>query len=827
MAHVRLMRFVVPAAAVVALAAGAAFWWQRGAAPSPQEQWAMVSRYCTDCHNAAELAGGVSLEGAARSDVHAHAEVWEKVVRKLRGGLMPPPGEPRPDEQQIETFATWMETSLDESAVGAPNPGSVPLHRLNRKEYANAVKDLLALEIDAATLLPQDDKSAGFDNIASALQVSPSFIEQSVSAARTIADRALGEPNAAPESQTYKNPTPGVAFGSTSGGGRPDHVDGLPLGTRDGYAVNHFFPADGEYQINIADLVGALWVYNLEFENTLIVTVDGVKVYQVVIGGEADQKAIDQDQDPAVAAINSRLKNIRFKAKAGQQKVAVAFLRRTHAESDDRLARLRQGFDRGVGQDRVMRVDWFEVSGPFNPTGVSATPSRQKIFSCYPKASGEDLPCAEEIVSNLAARAFRRPLSEEDIAERLAYYQDGRANGGSFEQGIEYALAGILASPHFLYRAEEAPAAVAGDSYRITDLELASRLSFFLWNSIPDDELRSVAAKGELRTGKVLRSQIMRMLADPRSESLASNFAYQWLHLEKLDDLEPDRALFPNASRNNDQRQNFVKEITLFVDSIFREDRSVIELLTAHHTFLNESLAAHYGINDVRGDRFRRVELQDSPRWGLLGKGAVLLASSYPNRTSPVLRGAYVLENIIGVPPATPPANVETNLDAPSRGGNSVTVREKLAVHSTNPTCHACHGSIDPLGFALENFDVDGTWRTQDRLAAKPIDSLGTLPDGTQLQGPNGLRDALLRQPNRFAQMLTEKLMTYALGRPVEYYDMPAVRQILRNGAKNDYKFSTLVMGIVESDAFQSQKVQAAGTWSAMAADGKSGSSNE
>ena len=378
----------------------------------------MLDRYCTECHNPAELAGGLSLEQLDHSDIHAQAEIWEKVVRKLRGGLMPPPGGPRPEAQQIHQFVAFMEARIDAGAVGAPSLGSVPLHRLNRKEYANAVRDLLALEIDAATLLPQDDKSAGFDNIADALQVSPAFIEQYVTAARTIADRALGDASSAPESQTYKNPIPGVGFGSTIGGGRPHHIDGLPLGTRDGFVVNHFFPADGEYQITISDMVGALWVYNLEFENTLIVTVDGVKVFETVIGGDADQKAIDQDQDPAVAAINSRLKNIRFAAKAGQQKVAVAFLRRTHAESDDRLHRLRQGFDRGIGQDRVMRVDWFEVAGPFNPSGVSATPSRDKIFSCYPRTADEELPCAEEIVANL--RDARLPSTTRGRGHRRA-----------------------------------------------------------------------------------------------------------------------------------------------------------------------------------------------------------------------------------------------------------------------------------------------------------------------------------------------------------------------------------------------------------------------
>ncbi len=812
----RSMHVALVGVSAVALAAAALAVWRYAIAPSTEQQLALMERYCTECHNSAEVAGGLSLEQIDISDVHAEAETWEKVVRKLRGGLVPPPGSARPAADDIAQFVSFMEARIDAASAGSPSAGVVPLHRLNRKEYANAVRDLLAIEIDPATLLPQDDKSSGFDNIAAALQVSPAFIEQYVTAARTIADRALGDAAAVAEAHTYKNPIPGVGFGSTTGGGRPHHVDGLPLGTRDGFVVNHFFPADGEYEITIADLVGALWVYNLEFENTLIVTVDGVKVFETVIGGDADQKAIDQDQDPAVAAINARLKNIRFAAKAGQQQVAVAFLRRTHAESDDRLHRLRQGFDRGIGQDRVMRVDWFEVSGPFNPAGVSATASRQRIFSCYPRTAAEELPCAEEILANLAMRAFRRPLSEEDIAERLAYYHDGRASNGSFERGIEFGVAGILASPHFLYRAEEAPAGITAGAYRISDLELASRLSFFLWSTLPDDELRTVAARNELREPAILRAQVERMLADPRSESLASNFAYQWLHLDKLDDLEPDRSLFPHASRQNDQRRNFVKEITMFVDSVFREDRSVTELLTADYTFLNESLATHYGINHVRGDRFRRVELTDSARWGLLGKGAVLLASSYPNRTSPVLRGAYVLENIIGVPPATPPANVETNLDAPSRGGNTVTVREKLAAHSVNPSCHACHGSIDPLGFALENFDVDGKWRTQDRLALKPIDAIGTLPDGTRLEGPNGLREALLRDPGRFAQMLTEKLMTYALGRPVQYHDMPAVRRIVRRSADEDYRFSSLVLGIVTSDSFQQQAVVNAMELSAM-----------
>ncbi|HEY8520585.1 MAG TPA: DUF1592 domain-containing protein [Gammaproteobacteria bacterium] len=794
----RLLRYGVPAAIVAAVGGGALLW--HTSRTSEEAQWAMIDTYCAECHNRAEFAGGLAFEALDRTAVHGDAEVWEKVVRKLRGGLMPPPGGPRPEPRRVDGFVRWMEAKLDAEALANPNPGWVPLHRLNRKEYANAVRDLLALEIDPETLLPQDDKSHGFDNIAEALQVSPSFIEQYVAAARTIADWAVGNANATPESHTYRAPRPGVPFGSTTGGGTALHVDGLPLGTRDGFVVNHVFPADGEYRITISDLVGALWVYTVEFENTLIVTVDGEKVYETVLGGEADLKAIDQDQDPAVAEINSRLKNIRFFAKAGQRPVAVTFVRRTFAESDDRLHRLRQGFDRGVGHDRVMRVDWFEISGPFNPTGVSESRSRERIFSCYPRTPAEELPCAEEIVTRLATRAFRRPLSEEDVSERLAYYREGRQRG-DFETGIKYAIAGILASPHFLYRAEQAPP--PGElSVRLSDLELASRLSFFLWSSIPDDELRELAARGELGDPKVLRAQVLRMLADPRSESLASNFAYQWLHLEKIEDLEPDRNLFPHSSRHNDQRKNFLKEITLFVDSIFREDRSVVDLLTARHTFLNESLAWHYGINTVRGDRFRRVELEQSARWGLLGKGAVLLASSYPNRTSPVLRGAYVLENIIGVPPPDPPPNVETNLDAPSRGGNSVTVREKLAAHSVNPNCNSCHGAIDPLGFALENFDVDGRWRTEDRLAAKPIDSLGTLPDGTPLEGVDGLREALLERPEQFVQTFIERLLTYALGRPLQYYDMPVVRSILRRSAEDDYRFSSVVMGIVESVPF-------------------------
>jgi hypothetical protein len=766
------------------------------AAHSPVAQagqhWGLLEKYCSECHNAEDWAGGVAFDTMTPESVPQEAETFEHVVRKLRGRLMPPPGKPQPDGAALQSFVSWMETYLDHAAMAHPDPGRVALHRMNRKEYANAVWDLLRVKVDVLDLLPQDDVSDGFDNVANVLQVSPSFLEQYLAAARQVAVQAIGDATPRPI---------GVQYPVRNAGSQHFHVEGLPFGTRGGTVVEHHFPADGEYELNIANMAQALWVYNMEFEHTLVATLDGKKIFATKLGGEEDMKAIDQQQDVAVDAINKRLKNIRFKATAGPHKVAVTFLHRTYAESEDRLQMLVPG----GGQDRVLRVSSFEIRGPFTTTGISETPSRKHIFVCKPQSDAQEAPCAREIISTLATRAFRRPVTESDMAPLMGFYRSGRQTT-DFDADIRKALTAILASPYFLYRAEPAPQAVtAGASYQISDLELASRLSFFLWSTVPDADLLRTAQEGRLRDPQVFEAQVRRLLADRRSETLASNFAFQWLNVGKLTEIDPDPNVFPYAG---DPREDFRQELKLFIDSVFREDRSVLELLTADYTYLNERLALHYGIRDVRGDRFRRVSLKDSARWGLLGKGGILMLTSYPNRTAPVLRGAWILENITGTPPAPPPPNVEA-LKENEAGKQARTVRELMAVHSQKPQCFSCHGVMDPLGFALENFDGVGKWRMKDRFAGTPIDSSGVLPDGTRVNGPADLRKALLAKPDQFVQTLTEKLMTYALGRTVEYHDMPTIRAIVREAAQDDYRFSSLVMNLVRSDPFQKRKLPA------------------
>jgi len=757
------------------------------------EHWTMLDRYCVECHNDAELTADVSFERLAPEDIAGHSELFEKAVRKLRGSLMPPPGEPRPDDDVAYSFINALEHSLDAAAGIEHVPEQVVLHRLNRREYANAVRDLLALDIDAAALLPQDDTYEGFDNIATALQVSPSFIEQYVIAARTVALQAVGRPDPRPGGWTYAA-GPGTQY---------THVRGLPLGTRGGILAEHHFPADGEYVIDVADMAGHIWGNGMEFENTLVVTLDGKLVYETVVGGEEDMKLYDQVQDGAIDALNARLKNIRFEATAGPHKVGVAFKRRTFAESDDQL----QMFVPGGGQDRMYRVSSFQIMGPFNPTGLSPTPSRERIFTCHPDDGTDQKLCAEEIITSTAKRAYRRPLTETDLVELLEHYRDGLAVGG-FEEGIRSAVTGILASPYFLYRGERIPEGSSpGDVYEISDLELASKLSFFLWNAPPDDELLDLAMRSELGDEPVLERQLQRMLADPRAETLASNFVHQWLDMQRLREVVPDRAIFPYASGAGDPREDFLTELTLFAKSIFDEDRGVVDLMTASHTYLNERIALHYGIRNVKGDLFRRVELEQPERWGLLGKGAILMAAAYPNRTSPVLRGAFILEHIQGSPPPLPPGNVPAFPENEIGTPKARTVREIMAAHRANPTCSSCHAVMDPLGFALENFDATGAWRDVDRYAGMLIDASGELPDGTAIEGPNELREALVRRPEQFVQTFTERLLMYATGRALEHYDMPAVRKIVRDAAGDDYRFSSLVRGVVASDQFRKHRV--------------------
>ena len=760
--------------------------------PDGPAQLATVKQYCAGCHSDRVKAGGVSLEGLTAEAIAQRGDVFEKAVRKLRGRVMPPPGARQPESAAVDSLVAWLEHSLDRAATNAHVPDRLVLHRLNRKEYTNAVRDLLAVDFEAREVLPADDIAEGFDNIADALQVSPSFIEQYVIAARAVAVKALGRADARPGGWTFR----------AGPGAQLTHVPGLPLGTRGGILAKLDLPADGEYVVDIADMATHIWGNGMEFENPLVVTLDNKVVYETVIGGEEDMKLYDQVQNGALDRVNARLKNIRFGATAGPHRIGVAFKRRTFAESDDQL----QMFAPGGGQDRLYRVNSFQVRGPFNPKGLSATPSRDRIFTCHPAADASadaQASCAKQIIATIAKRAYRRSVTGDDINELFQYYQEGAKDGG-FEVGIRNAVTGVLASPFFLYRGEHVPAGLhPGETYAISDLELASQLSFFLWNTIPDDELLQLGIDGRLKDPSVLDRQVKRMLADSRSISLAGNFVPQWLDMKRLDEIVPDAAVFPYASGRSDPREDFRTELTLFCDNLFREDRSVVDLLNAKHTFLNERVALQYGITDVKGDRFRRVELAQSVRWGLLGKGAVLMAAAYPNRTSPVLRGAFILKHIQGVPPATPPPNVPT-LDEKDIGTTkALTMRDMMAKHRSNPTCAACHAVMDPLGLALENFDATGRWRDRDRYAGTAIDASGQLPDGTAVNSPDDVRNALLRHPGQFAQTFTEGLMTYATGRKLEYYDMPTIRQIVRGAAGSNYRFSTIVQAVVKSDQFR------------------------
>ncbi len=748
-------------------------------------QWAMLDEYCMDCHNLDDYSGGLAFDLMEHDGILADAETWEKVVRKLRGRMMPPPGQEKPDNAKVDEFVAWLEGNLDQPG-DYKNPGEKLLHRLNRTEYANAVRDFLRLEVDVDSLLPVDGAEDGFDNVATALQVTPTFIDQYLSAARTVSEQAVGTANARPSGTPYSFSTVGQSF----------HVEGLPLGTRGGAVVEHYFPSDGEYLLNIGSIAASLATVGMEHRHTLVATIDGRKFFETEMGGLEDAERLDKIRAPAIDEMNARLRDIPVTTTAGPHKVAVFFLHRSFAESD---APLQQQTPR-KGQDEIAMVRQFEIYGPVNATGLSDTPSRQKIFSCHPDNDADEATCARSIVTDLANEAFRGLLADEDTDLLMRLYESGYSEGG-FERGVAFALSGILAHPKFLYRLEPVPESLPpGVTYELTSLELASRLSFFLWSSIPDETLLEIAVDDGLKDPAVLESQVRRMLADPRAVNLANNFGFQWLGLAELDNITPDTQLFRDVDRNI--RNDLTQEALLFLQSIFGADRSVLDLLTADHTFLNENLALHYGINDIRGADFRRVTLADERRFGLLGKGGVLMVSSYPNRTSPVLRGAWLLENIMGTPPAAPPPDVEGFVEIEA-GEKFTTVRERLESHRSNPSCNGCHGVIDPLGFALENFDAVGRWRDIDRMARSPIDASGVLADGTPVAGPVELRKAIMARPDQFVQTFTEKLMLFALGRRIEYPDMPAIRQIVREAAADNYRFSSLVMGIVNSEQFR------------------------
>ena len=793
-----LPRFILPV--VVVLASAVRLWAAppQSAPDAVTPQRTLIDKYCVSCHNQKARTAGLMLDQMDLARVPQDGEVWEKVIRKLRGGMMPPQGIPRPSQDAIESLAAWFENAIDRGAKSNRNPGSVAVHRLNRTEYGNAIRELLGLEIKPAGLLPEDDDSDGFDNIASVLKVSPSFLEQYLTAADQISALAVGDPSAPPLGKSYKPPQTLSQL---------THIEGLPLGTRGGFAVTHNFPLDGEYQFNIGFHRNAIYLEGLEFEHKVIMTLDGAQVFAGSLGGEEDNAAQDHGLAAATEKIIARSRNIRLKVNAGPHTVAVAFLDRDFAESDEKLQPFNREIDNSqlkssanaVGIPTVQRLD---VIGPFKPAGPGDTPSRRRIFTCRPRTEAEEVPCAKKILSGLERKAFRRPVTDVDLETSLSFYQKGR-NNGNFESGIQNALTYVLASPNFLYRAESDPAhSVPGSIHSITDIELASRLSCFLWSAPPDEELLNLASQRKLRDPAVLREQTLRMLADLKAEALNKNFALQWWTVRQLEGIDPDVDEFPDFDAN--LKNALTREAELFFGSIVREDRSVLDLLTADYTFVNERLAQHYGIPNIRGDQFRRVTLADPQRWGLLGKGSVLMATSYANRTSPVLRGKWILENILGTPPASPPPDVPA-LKENVAGVKAPSVRQLLEQHRSNPTCATCHRVMDPLGFSLENFDAVGAYRTNDH--GNPIDAAGQLADGTQVNGPVALREALMNRPRQFVGTLTERLLEYGLGRTLAYYDMPTVREIVRQAAPDNYRFSSIVLAVVQSTPFQFRRV--------------------
>ncbi len=769
--------------------------------------WQTVEDYCFHCHNTTDWAGKIALDTLSPDGVPQESKIWEAAIKKLRSGLMPPPTEKQPERAAVQSMVNWLETTLDKAQQAAPYTGYVPLRRLNRREYANSVRDLLGLQIDAAQWLPQDPVKDDFDNNAEQLQMNASFMDQALTASRSIALLAAGDPKSVPLETTYglvPNMILSLAAAPAAGSGNQRrYKDGMPFGTRGGMSALHNFPADGEYVLTIGDMALARTVPNMEFENTVIALLDGKEIWRTEIGGEEDHTAIDQRLDDAVAQINGRLKDIHFRATAGQHTIAVTFLRRSYAEDDSRTLQYQPGDDRRAanalegGQHRVPAVHAFQVKGPVKITGMSDSESRKRIFTCKPKGAADERACAQKIIGRLAHQAFRRPVTDEELAPLMGFYEKGQKVAG-FEAGVREAIAAILVSPYFLYRVE-GPAEQG--TRALTDVELATRLSFFLWSSLPDEELLTLAEKGQLSQPEVLKAQVHRMIADPRGISLTRDFAFQWLNIAKMDTIVPSAALFQNASGVYDPRPALKKELELFMDSILRADRPVTDLLTSDETFINEQVALIYGYTDIRGNGFHKVTLKDPNRFGLLGKGAVLMTTANPNRTAPVLRGAWIMERILGTPPAVPPPNVPDLGEAIKN--KPATVREQTEIHRRNAACASCHAVMDPLGFALENFDTVGAYRTIDPLSRQVIDSSGTMPDGQRLAGAADLHKALASRSDQFAQIITEKLMTYSVGRHIDHEDMPTVRAVVRKAKTEGLSFEDLVWGVVNSNAFR------------------------
>jgi hypothetical protein len=748
-----------------------------------------LNQYCVTCHNNRLKTGGLTLESLDVERLGDHAALWEKVVRKLRTGSMPPPTARRPDQAGYDRLVGALESGLDHAAAIHPNPGRPLIHRMNRSEYKNAIRDLLALDVNVGSLLPPDDSAFGFDNIADMLGVSPALLERYLNAAEEISALAVGDRDISPGSDSFR---------IRQDLSQDQHIDGLPLGTVGGALIRYTFPLDGEYVISAKLFRTNLnAIRGLEYEQQLEITVDGQRVHLAPVGGAADVLITGQNPTNASDVIDSRLQ-ARVPVKAGPRTVVVTFLQKSPALTTVRLQPyLRSSADTFDSTGRP-HLETVTIAGPYKAGGPGDTPSRRRIFVCRPASRSDELPCAKTILTTIARRAYRRPLTADDIQPLMKFFVEGR-RGGTFDTGVQAGLQRILATPKFVFRIERDPAgAVPGVPYRISDIDLASRLSFFLWSSIPDDELLTLAAQGRLHAPPVLEHQVRRMLADSKSAALVSNFAGQWLQVRNLRNMAPNANEFPDFDDN--LRQAFQKEMELFFESIIREDRNVIDLMTADYTFVNERLAQHYGIPNVHGEQFRRVTLTDESRRGLLGKGSMLLVTSHADRTSPVVRGKWILENILGTPPPAPPGNVPP-LKENEDGKKPLTLRAKMEEHRANPVCAGCHKVMDPIGFTLENFDAVGSYRARE--AGAPVDASGQWVDGTTVDSIVTLRRAIMKRPDVFVRTMTEKLLTYALGRGLEASDMPAVRAIVRSADSEGDRMSALVMGVVNSEPFQ------------------------
>jgi hypothetical protein len=762
--------------------------------PAANTDRAVLDRYCVTCHNSRTRASGLALDTVDVTRVAADTETWEKVVRKVRGRMMPPPGMPRPDEATYNALAAHLEGALDRAAADRPNPGRTEtFRRLTRVEYQNAIRDILALDVDVSSLLPKDDASHGFDNVSNG-ELSPTLLERYLTAAQKVSRAAVGSALPSPASHVVVLPSDLT---------QEDHLEGLPFGTHGGALVRYTFPQSGRYEIQVRlSRDRNENVEGLTEPQEVEVSIDGSRVQTFVVKPNRNQSGVYYADE----AVDAHLK-LRLSVTAGPHEVGVTFPRKTFAlEETERQPSLAH-----FNMDRHPRVQIalysLSITGPFEAGGVTETPSRRRLFVCRPSQSTApaEEACAKRIVATVARRAFRRAVTDADLESPLRFYTEARRTG-DFEAGIEMAVRAVLASTEFLFRVERDPKTVTPKTpYRVSDVELASRLSFFLWSSIPDEELLDLAIAGRLSQPTTLERQVTRMLADPKSDALVTNFAGQWLYLRNLAAASPDARQFPAFDDN--LRQAFRRETELFFESIVNEDRSVLDLLRANYTFVNERLARHYGIGNVYGSRFRRVALgENSPRGGILGHGSILTVTSYANRTSPVLRGKWILENIVGTPPPPPPDNVPL-LQETDAQGRVLSMRERMVQHRSRPECASCHRLMDPAGLSLENFDAVGRWRTRTE-SGSAVDASGGLPDGSEFTGISGLRTALLRKPELFARTLTEKLMIYGLGRGLEYSDAPSVRAVVRRAATEDFRFSSLVLGIVRSDPFQMRMSQ-------------------